>query len=1052
MVYISPCGSSFSSKRDDIFELLENDVNEYSKLGNCLVCGDFNARTSCESDFCQDTDLNHILTLPPDYVCDTSLNRNNMDSHTVDEHGRQLLSLCRTSGLRILNGRALGDTLGSCTCYSPNGAPSVIDYVLACKDFLRNIESLHVHPPSELSIHCMLAVSIAATFVLERDNNSLLPLPDRFIWEKTSDLRYQQALVSGDIQQKINCFLEVNDEMSVDQAIDAVNSIICSAAQKANIKLKVSSSKAKKHKKRHKWFNDDCISTRRELKSTAVKLHQQPYNVDKRHFYHKLRRKYKKLLRKSKATFRDNIMQQLDSIKESNPKTFWSLYDQLVGLEKQAKSNPIAPHEWVNHFTNLLSSAGNQRMSAINEQMDSFVNTNIDMVFNELNFKISSAEISRAISGLKPGKSSGIDSISNEMLKAGSTVLTPVLQKLFNLIFRDSHFPGKWRTNTLTPLYKKGDALVPGNYRGIAVSSNVSKLFCSVLHRRLTKHINDANLIPPHQIGYRKKSRTADHIVTLKTLVDKYIHNLTKAKLFTCFVDFKAAFDTISRQALFYKLLKADIGGNFLKIIQNMYKEVHFQVKLSSGLTESFASKVGVKQGCVLSPTLFNLFVSDLPSIFTECCDPVELYDTPISCLMFADDLVLLSQTAAGLQNCLNKLGDYCDSWSLNVNLNKTKVIIFNKTGKLLSNFHFYYKHHPIEIVRSYNYLGIFFTSSGSFSNAMDHLFDQANKALFKLRQQDVQNHIESAFKLFDTLILPIIRYSAEVWIPYFCKNLNENNLFQLCDKLCMEKLQLKFCRYLLGVHRKSSSVAVRSELGRYPLLIHLLTFSVKYWLNVCDYNLNSFARKAYLDSYSNSFNCLNWANIVQRLLTINAMNETWHNQGSKYKNKTVRLFNSILTNTYLEQWHKYIDRDDGKLRTYKTFKMFPYLENYLLCSPNIIVRKEFTKLRISAHQLQIEMGRYSRPKTPVEHRFCKFCNTGEIEDEHHFILACPFYESERETLWKDLDSFTAFNQLSSQDKFLYIMSYNWGDTEIFKHVSRFINNCIDKRKSHITT
>ena len=100
---------------------------------------------------------------------------------------------------------------------------------------------------------------------------------------------------------------------------------------------------------------------------------------------------------------------------------------------------------------------------------------------------------------------------------------------------------------------------------------------------------------------------------------------------------------------------------DFIDIIQAMYRNVYYCVKLPHGITPSFESTVGVKQGCVLSPILFNLFLSDLPDIFTHECDPVSLGNRFVSCLMFADDLVILSETPAGLQSALSKLQKYTE-------------------------------------------------------------------------------------------------------------------------------------------------------------------------------------------------------------------------------------------------------------------------------------------------------------------------------------------------------------------------------------------------------
>ena len=108
---------------------------------------------------------------------------------------------------------------------------------------------------------------------------------------------------------------------------------------------------------------------------------------------------------------------------------------------------------------------------------------------------------------------------------------------------------------------------------------------------------------------------------------------------------------------------------------------------------------VGVKQGCVLSPLLFNMFISDLPDIFTADCDPVTVNSLSTNSLLFADDLVMLSESAEGLQNCIDKLEGYCNKWGLCINQSKTKVIIFNKGGMKISKFRFCVNNQVIDVV-----------------------------------------------------------------------------------------------------------------------------------------------------------------------------------------------------------------------------------------------------------------------------------------------------------------------------------------------------------------
>lgn len=332
------------------------------------------------------------------------------------------------------------------------------------------------------------------------------------------------------------------------------------------------------------------------------------------------------------------------------------------------------------------------------------------------------------------------------MLKVGVHALAP-LAKLFNLILQQGSFPDAWRVSSLSVIHKKGDKNIPKNYRGIAVSSILCKLFCLVLYNRLSVFTDDNNVIPPNQIGFRKGSRTSDHVLVLKSLIDKYINGPGKSYLYVCFIDFSAAFDTIWRNA--------GIGGQFLKVIKNMYSSVLFSVKCGTKLTDSFETNVGVKQGCVLSPIFFNIFLSDLPNIFDLNCHPVKLNNTSLHCLLYADDLILLSESSDGLQNAIDKLHQYCLKWKLIVNIDKSNVMIFNKAGRLLEKCTFTYGGTNIQITKEYCYLGIIFVPSGSLSKSISRLKEKASKAYFKIRTylihllNVVVNYLAHLFNLF---------------------------------------------------------------------------------------------------------------------------------------------------------------------------------------------------------------------------------------------------------------------------------------------------------------
>jgi hypothetical protein len=388
-------------------------------------------------------------------------------------------------------------------------------------------------------------------------------------------------------------------------------------------------------------------------------------------------------------------------------------------------------------------------------------------IFNELDVSISQEEISKAISKLKNNKSPGLDNITNNMLKRGQQRLLPCLQKLFNSCLTSGNYPTIWAEGYVVPIYKGNDTADPNNYRGITVTAAIGKLFNSVLNYRLDAFLRNNELIHESQIGFTKKARTTEHLFVLKYILDEYCSE-RNGRVYACFVDFQKAFDTVIHTGLKIKLLKLGVGSLFYQVINNMYKTSRSCVRLQiqSGITDFFSVHLGVKQGDNLNPNLFKIFINDLPSYLDKSLDPVYLDEKPIHCLMYADDIVLLSSTPQVLQTKLNSLAKYCDEWCLQLNPSKTKVLVFSKAGRLIKNQKFTFSEHDIECVQHCKYLGIYVSASGNFSFAQSELYKKSLKAYFKL-QKDFLSHnpnIGTSIHVFDHTIRPILLYGSEIW------------------------------------------------------------------------------------------------------------------------------------------------------------------------------------------------------------------------------------------------------------------------------------------------
>ena len=212
------------------------------------------------------------------------------------------------------------------------------------------------------------------------------------------------------------------------------------------------------------------------------------------------------------------------------------------------------------------------------------------------------------------------------MFKGAQSYIDKCLLKLYNAVLLSGFYPKQWTESFLVPIFKSDNPKQPENYRGIAVANCFGRIFNSVLNRRLDKFLLDNNIIHETQIGFSKQSRTSDHLFVLKCLIDKYTNSGNK-KLFVCFVDFRKAFDTVIHPGIKLKLLQNNISGYFYRIICNMYSNNNMSVKLGNKLTKTFTSHIGVRQGDVLSPNLFKIFINDLSVTLEKSVHGAKLAD-----------------------------------------------------------------------------------------------------------------------------------------------------------------------------------------------------------------------------------------------------------------------------------------------------------------------------------------------------------------------------------------------------------------------------------------
>ena len=408
-----------------------------------------------------------------------------------------------------------------------------------------------------------------------------------------------------------------------------------------------------------------------------------------------------------------------------------------------------------------------------------------------------------------------------------------------------------------------------------------------------------------------------------------------------------------------------------------------------------------------------------------------------INVLVYADDLLILAHSEEELQHHLNKLSQYCKQWKLEINIKKTKCIVFNR-GNKLCRANLEIDGIKIENVKSIKYLGFTVGSNKcSLSNTPRDLSTKAKRAIFALSNKIKLSMLPTklALKVFSSQIVPILLYGAEVWAPY--SNVNFCNW----DKNILERTQTQFLKRILGCDIHTPNLMIRGELGKYPLLCDIITRSVSFISHIasCDGSLANISLDLEI-SLSDENNILY---LVRKVTPY--FSETNNFLSPKNKEEAKRQSKS----SYHEIWVAQLS-EMSKADSFVLFKNRIWLEKYTMSIKNHRHRIALSRLRLSSHSLMIEKGRHYKPLIDRASRYCPFCPT-LVEDECHFLITCPLYEDERqELLDKIRQNSSLYDDIPSDlQKFIFILTNE--DENILSSIAAFTFNSFNKRDTYLS-
>ena len=461
-----------------------------------------------------------------------------------------------------------------------------------------------------------------------------------------------------------------------------------------------------------------------------------------------------------------------------------------------------------------------------------------------------------------------------------------------------------------------------------------------------------------------------------------------------------------------------------------MYQNIKSSVSYNGKSSESFISEIGVRQGENLSPVLFSIYLNDLQShLETNGSVGVELQNPEndllwlkLLVLLYADDTVILANSSSDLQKSLDLFHNYCEKWHLRVNMSKTKVIVFGTRNT--NRFTFKIGGIDLEITDKYHYLGLTFSSSGSFLNSRKHIAGQATKAMYLLltKSNNSDLPIDLIIKLFDHTVLPILTYGSEI---FGYENID-----------ILEKVHNEFLRKITKARKSTPIYMLYGELGRYPISVIVKSRMIAYWNRLLTGKTTKLANQIYRFMVNDSNTQYKWVNQIRNILNNAGRPDLWLQQFEITNNKVHKQIKQLYIDQYKQTWASELT-ESTKGRTYNSFKNIHDFEKYFKILDMTDSLTMF-KFRTANFKLPVEVGRYE--SVPYQNRTCDLCAKDKVGSEEHYIFECESFSEQRSQFL----SKSNLNNINSLDlkRLLTLES-----TKTLKELCKFLKNIMSKFK-----
>ena len=488
--------------------------------------------------------------------------------------------------------------------------------------------------------------------------------------------------------------------------------------------------------------------------------HGKPRQGPIHNIYIQSKRRFKYTLRiinkNENALRRESLAKKMSSL---NQREFWKEVNNInksnvplpSSIENVTGSDNIVKL-WKNHFYSLFNCLSNAGIK------------NNDYCFDTpySNIRVTITDIQDAIKKLDSNKSCGSDQIYAEHLKNANKKLIPLLAMCFTGFFVHGHLPKNMMTVILIPIIKNkaGNINSIDNYRPIALASVLSKVIEIILLSRIESYL----VTKPNQFGFKAKHGTDQCIYVLKEII--HLYTSMKGCVFACFLDATKAFDRVDHSKLFEKLTNRGLPSYLIRLLIFWYVNQTMCVKWGSSMSDLFHVTNGVRQGGILSPYFFSVYIDDLSEDLNVIRVGCVMNDMIINHILYADDIVLISPSSRGLSELLK----CCERYGIDHNIifNVNKCAVMNFKSECMPKFNipeFRLNREVIGVFDVFKYLGHILSSNMKDDKDIERqrkkIFIQGNTLIRKFYMCSIDIKLE----LFRSYCSSM--YTAQLWTNY---------------------------------------------------------------------------------------------------------------------------------------------------------------------------------------------------------------------------------------------------------------------------------------------